>query len=266
MKKIKNKKCLNCEKVIDWYSDEYNHLHISTFKRKKFCTSSCSNTYTKKIENRSDKDSSISRVKKCEGCNKEMSWSKDYRKRAISIFLKQKFCSKACADIHGFRYTGKDHPNYRENSRRKDRRGSAKRWTNNVFKRDGYICQKCKASGTKAILHAHHIKSIKDYPKLKWILDNGITLCLDCHNKVHGYKKFEGKAIISIKQNRKSIRVKKRCSSCKVDLFIKPSDLILTSGKNKGNTKKYFYCNKRCMGDHYKIIRVGKGNPRGLSI
>ena len=73
-------------------------------------------------------------------------------------------------------------------------------------------------------------------------------------------------AIISIKQNRKSIRVKKRCSSCKVDLFIKPSDLILTLGKNKGNTKKYFYCNKRCMGDHYKVIRVGKGNPRSLSI
>jgi len=261
--KIREKKCKHCKRLMSWWV-EFRHLPISTFTKKICCSYQCSNTFNKLIENRKSKDKK-NRVKKCEGCGKEMSWSKDYRKQAISIFRKKKFCSKSCADIHGFRYTGKNHSNYKEDSRRKDRRGGANRWTNNVYNRDSYTCQKCKASGTKVILNAHHIKSIEHYPKLKWNLDNGITLCLDCHHKVHGYTKFEGKAVISIKQNLRSIRVKKKCSSCKVNLFIKPSDLMLTSGKNKGTPKKHFYCNKKCMGDHYKIIRVGKLNPNKSS-
>ena len=259
--KIREKKCKHCKRLMSWWT-EFRHLPISIFTKKICCSYQCSNTLNKLIENRKDKDKK-NRIKKCEGCGKKMDWSADYRKKAISVFIKMKFCTKACADIHGFRYTGKDHTNFKEDARRKNRRGGANRWTNNVYNRDSYTCQKCKASGTKVILHAHHIKSMAHYPKLKWNLDNGITLCIDCHHKVHEYKKFEGKAIISFKHGRRSIRVKKKCSSCKVNLFIKPSDLMRTSGNNKGTPKKDFYCNKRCMGDHFKVIRAGK--PRANS-
>ncbi len=57
-------------------------------------------------------------------------------------------------------------------------------WRQGVFSRDDYICQRCEQRGGK--LNAHHIKSFKDYPKLRYKVSNGITLCVDCHKIEHG--------------------------------------------------------------------------------
>ncbi len=91
----------------------------------------------------------------------------------------KKFCSKPCADKGGFRFSGKDHPNYREDARRKNRSGSHHKWVNAVLSRDKATCQKCGAINIE--LHAHHIKSYKDHPELRFDLANGITLCFRCH-------------------------------------------------------------------------------------
>lgn len=56
-------------------------------------------------------------------------------------------------------------------------------WRNKVFKRDDYTCQKCGQRGGE--LNAHHIKSFKDYPKLRHMISNGITLCYMCHKEQH---------------------------------------------------------------------------------
>lgn len=95
----------------------------------------------------------------------------------------RKFCSKACADKGGFRYKGKDHPNYREEARRKNRGGSHHKWVNAVISRDKAICQYC--GSIEVELHAHHIKSYKDHPKLRFDVSNGITLCYKCHWALH---------------------------------------------------------------------------------
>ena len=54
------------------------------------------------------------------------------------------------------------------------------------MKRDNYICQKCFSLEK---LLAHHIKEWNAYPKLRFNLDNGITLCNSCHSLLHGKEK-----------------------------------------------------------------------------
>lgn len=60
-----------------------------------------------------------------------------------------------------------------------------KSWRKQVFERDDYTCQHC---GVRGYITAHHIKSFAYYPKLKYILSNGITLCENCHSKTDNYK------------------------------------------------------------------------------
>jgi hypothetical protein len=61
-----------------------------------------------------------------------------------------------------------------------------KRWRIAVFERDNYTCQKCKTKGTALDLNAHHLKMFGWYPKLRFEVNNGITLCKTCHSILHG--------------------------------------------------------------------------------
>ena len=56
-------------------------------------------------------------------------------------------------------------------------------WRESVFARDNWTCQKCKKRGD--VLNAHHIKPFADYPELRTSIENGITLCKECHKKIH---------------------------------------------------------------------------------
>lgn len=63
-------------------------------------------------------------------------------------------------------------------------------WRRNVFARDNYTCQKCGAhnhrgNGVAVQLEAHHIKNWKDNPDCRYDENNGITLCINCHNRFH---------------------------------------------------------------------------------
>ena len=60
-------------------------------------------------------------------------------------------------------------------------------WRKSVFERDNFECQKCSQKRGKYIT-AHHIKSWRNYPKLRYKISNGITLCEECHSKTDNYK------------------------------------------------------------------------------
>ena len=75
----------------------------------------------------------------------------------------------------------------------------SREWRDDVFTRDNFICQGCGERGGK--LHAHHIKPLakilREYKitSLKqaldcaelWSINNGATLCVDCHKKTDSY-------------------------------------------------------------------------------
>ena len=56
-------------------------------------------------------------------------------------------------------------------------------WRRNVFERDNYTCQICGKRG-RGDLRANHIKKYADYPDLRTILKNGITICENCDIKL----------------------------------------------------------------------------------
>lgn len=56
-----------------------------------------------------------------------------------------------------------------------------RKWRSDVLERDG----KCVECGCTENLVAHHIKEFALYPLLRFELDNGITLCDECHKRLH---------------------------------------------------------------------------------
>jgi len=58
-----------------------------------------------------------------------------------------------------------------------------KNWRKSVFKRDHYACVKCEIK-SKGNLEAHHILPWSLYPNERFNIDNGMTLCIDCHGAI----------------------------------------------------------------------------------
>lgn len=54
-----------------------------------------------------------------------------------------------------------------------------KEWIRKVFQRDNYTCQCCGKRGGD--LNAHHLYNFAEYEDLRYEVDNGITLCPQCH-------------------------------------------------------------------------------------
>lgn len=115
----------------------------------------------------------------------------DYVSRLIKDKTRGKCCSKECrikytqqqtSGSKNYRWKGGITPvNQLLRSQMKTRN-----WSRAVKERDNFTCQKCgirchKGLGRTIKLHSHHIKSWKDYPKLRYELSNGMTLCKDCH-------------------------------------------------------------------------------------
>lgn len=157
------------------------------------------------------------RVKLCKFCGKE--WIP-----SIKNWARNKFCSDSCAskshpsgrlgkkggqhqkDMVRLKTSGANHFRWIKDrtlaleNKRERSSATIRLWRLAVFTRDNFTCQDCKAKGV--YLESHHIRCWRDYPELRFDINNGITLCTKCHNKTRWKEsKFEEKYTTIVNNN-----------------------------------------------------------------
>lgn len=164
-----------------------------------------------KTKNKPDK------IKICVICNKSFIQNGNRQKRCPKCqFLKcsecgklfipktknynQKFCSRKCGLDFNYEDRVKRINKNRGTKprtyhlRKRPKHGGVKynEWRMNVWKRDKFTCQFCgrtsnelKKDGIK--ICADHIKPFCKYPKLRYRVNNGRTLCVPCHKTTETY-------------------------------------------------------------------------------
>lgn len=107
-------------------------------------------------------------------------------RRRLSInqtFRKGRHFSPSELKRRALAFSGPNNPHWKGGISGENRRirGSAEylRWRQAVFTRDDYTCQICGARGVH--LEADHVKPFALYPDIRLDINNGRTLCIDCH-------------------------------------------------------------------------------------
>lgn len=127
----------------------------------------------------------------CTNCGKII-WKKPWHLKNN----KGTYCSQSCRSTHK---RGKDSANWKGgiSVNYKLGRSQLTKWRFDVFKRDSFTCRRCGDS-RGGNLNAHHILSFSTYTELREIVENGITLCSECHKDYHnqyGYKNFNSDSL-----------------------------------------------------------------------
>ena len=165
--------------------------------QKSFCSWKCKNSYKpegKRVE------------KTCEVCSTPFwVWL------AASKIGGGRFCSQSCMgkwNIKGDRNPmydsqrfGDKNPNWKGGitNWRKNIYNSKeyKDWSNSVREFWNYTCQICSQRG-KGDIHANHIKTFRDYPELRFDLQNGIALCKKCHISLVNHRETEWESYFNL--------------------------------------------------------------------
>jgi hypothetical protein len=116
-------------------------------------------------------------------------FSKEHRNNMRKARLKQD--RSELDKQHSIKMSGEGNPNWRGGitpEYHKIRNSEKyKKWRNAVYERDNYTCQICGSKKSNTF-NAHHIKPFSLYPQLRFDINNGITLCKECH-KNNGFHK-----------------------------------------------------------------------------
>lgn len=158
-------------------SEEF-YVKPSDIKERKTCSRICRNKYQ---ENRN--------INKCVVCGKE------YARPLSQIKWRgSNYCSNRCKWI-GIIKRGKDSPNWQGGVSRAYKYGyhstKYKQWREAVFKRDNWTCCFCGARSKSpdfVYLEAHHMLRFAYHESMRFNINNGFTLCRECHQ---GTKKID---------------------------------------------------------------------------
>lgn len=172
-RRFKERYITNCDECNNQFTSKLPKISYAKAGRPlpRFCSKECF------YKNKNNKVTII-----CLLCGKERKVSP-----STVIYHPSKFCSLKCV---GKYYSGERSSLYIDgNQTVKDKiRHSPEyfKWKLSVFYRDGKKCIWCSS---KKNIEADHIKPQSLYPELRFDLDNGRTLCHDCHTKTASYMK-----------------------------------------------------------------------------
>jgi endogenous inhibitor of DNA gyrase (YacG/DUF329 family) len=130
-----------------------------------FCSKECHGKY------RSEKHQ---KSLTCDNCGDE------FERNVGNITSNNVYCSKEC---FGESNRGDDNSTWTGGGNRFHQTREARVWRESVFERDDYTCQDCGERGGK--LNAHHIIRVSDNEDKATDVDNGVTLCIECHAQRH---------------------------------------------------------------------------------
>lgn len=155
------KRCFICAMRIKAYGD------IRRRTAKRFCSRVCRGIYQTKVG---------VEKRQCSICNKGFEVKGSQKTKGMGYY-----CSVECYGL------SKRSQFYKPRSENKAIRDSKeyKHWRISVFKRDDYRCLDCGERGGR--LHADHIHQFAHYPRLRLDINNGQTLCIECHRKTPTY-------------------------------------------------------------------------------
>lgn len=156
------KLCQKCDKEFKTHT---SHVNIG---QGKYCSRSCarSGSPTKK---------KILNIIKCKFCSQVFSKHKSEIKKSKQNLH---FCSPEC--WHSF---NQKENHYLWSGGQSERMSPEyRKWKKSIHVRDKYLCR-CCLSGQK--IRAHHILPFSKYKNQRWDINNGITLCHNCHVKTY---------------------------------------------------------------------------------
>jgi hypothetical protein len=146
-------------------------------------------------------DAAIKSNNVCTSCSLKGKTKSEEHCRNISEALKGKTLSQEhCRNLSESK-KGEKNPNYGKSHSEEHRRkisimrgGNGEldqkwpgmtTWAKRVKERDEYVCQHCYYDGLPHEMEAHHIVPKAKFPQYAYDLDNGQTLCKECHRSVH---------------------------------------------------------------------------------